>query len=162
MIDHLIQQHGQKLFGLCLKLCAHRQDAEDLYQETWIKAYRALDRYDPDKGAEGWLTAICVNAYRDLLRRSKWKGLFHVFGDNEQKELALRSVPAPPPDEEAQELRQAIDRLPDRDRTIILMHYFWGFGVKETAESLNMPEGTVKYRLGRAREQLKRRLSAHG
>jgi DNA-directed RNA polymerase specialized sigma24 family protein len=58
LFDHYINAHGKRLFQLCLKLCADREDAQDLYQETWIKAYRFFDRYDSEQEFEGWLTTI--------------------------------------------------------------------------------------------------------
>jgi RNA polymerase sigma-70 factor (ECF subfamily) len=161
VFDAYIAAHGKRLFGLCLRLCAHREDAEDLYQETWLKAYRVFDTYDPARAFEGWLTGICVNAYRDLLRRQKWKALFPAFATNTDKDLALHSVPAP---EEADysDVRAAVDALPDKLRTVVVLYYWNGVDVKKTAEALGIPEGTVKYRLSRARELLKGRLSEDG
>jgi len=95
LFDEYINSHGKRLFGLCQKLCANREDAEDLYQETWAKAYKSFERYDSEKDFEAWLTSICVNTYRDLLRRQKWKSLFVQFGTNEEKDFALSAVPAP-------------------------------------------------------------------
>jgi RNA polymerase sigma-70 factor (ECF subfamily) len=161
LFDHYITQYGKRLFGLCLKLCAHREDAEDLYQETWLRAYRAIDRYDAAREFEGWLTAICVNAYRDALRRQKWKALFPAFRTNEDKDLVLRGVPAAA-EEDYADLRDAVASLPEKLRTVIVLYYWNDADVKKTAKLLGIPEGTVKYRLSKAREQLKGRLIADG
>ena len=66
MIDQYIRQYGKRLYGLCLTLCADPFEAEDLYQETWLKALKNLSRYDPSREFEPWLTRICVNTYRTL------------------------------------------------------------------------------------------------
>jgi RNA polymerase sigma-70 factor (ECF subfamily) len=161
LLDERINAHGKRLFGLCLKLCANREDAEDLYQETWIKAYRFQDRYDPAKPYEGWLTALCVNTFRDLMRRQKWKALLIPCHTNEAKDAMLTSIPA----EEAADfadVRAAVDGLPDKLRLVTVLYYWDGCSVKKTAEVLSIPEGTVKYRLHRARAILEGRLREDG
>ena len=69
VIDPYIERYGERLYGLCRALCASRADADDLYQETWLKVIRYYDRYDPSREFEPWLTRICVNTYRSTLRR---------------------------------------------------------------------------------------------
>jgi RNA polymerase sigma-70 factor (ECF subfamily) len=161
LFDEYINAHGKRLFSLCLKLCAHREDAEDLYQETWIKAYRFYDRYDSEQEFEKWLTTICANTFRDLLRRQKWKSLFIPFRSNEEKDALLSSIPAVEA-EDFSEVKEAVDSLPDKYRLVTVMYYWDGCDVKKTAELLSIPEGTVKYQLHKARELLKRRLEQNG
>jgi RNA polymerase sigma-70 factor (ECF subfamily) len=161
LFDEYIHAHGKLLFSLCLKLCAHREDAEDLYQETWIKAYRFFDRYDSNQEFERWLTSICANTFRDSLRRQKLKHLLIPFYSGEEKEAFLQSIPAGEADDFS-EVKEAVDSLPDKYRLVTVIYYFDGCDVKRTAELLSLPEGTVKYRLHRAREILKRRLGQDG
>ena len=85
-MDRYIQAHGRRLFGLCLTLCAHRQDAEDLYQDTWLKALAHFHQYDPNRPFEPWLTRICVNTYRNSLRRLARSPIFNGFRTGEEKE----------------------------------------------------------------------------
>ena len=68
-IDEYIQLYGPRLYGLCLTLCRSEPEAEDLYQETWLRVVEQFHRYDPAREFEPWLTRICVNLYRNLLRR---------------------------------------------------------------------------------------------
>ena len=117
MLDHLIHQYGKRLYGLCLTLCANKYDAEDLYQDTWIKVLQYLDKYDPVREFEPWLTAICVNTYRDRLRRLKKSPLFHGFRSNEEKDRLLAKAEAPTTPDYAP-LYTAIDRLPESLRLI--------------------------------------------
>lgn len=161
MFDEYIKAHGKRLFGLCLKLCGHREDAEDLYQETWLKAYRFFERYDSEKEFEGWLTTLCVNTYRDMLRRQKWKSLFLLFRTNDEKDLTLGNIPAPDEPDNS-EIRAAVSGLPEKYRIAITLYYWDGLDIKKTAEILSLPEGTVKYHLHKAREMLKRRLEEDG
>lgn len=67
MIDQLIEKHGRRLYGLCRTLCTSPSDADDLYQETWLKVCAKLELYNDSSAFEGWLTRICVNTYRDSL-----------------------------------------------------------------------------------------------
>ncbi|MCL2298608.1 MAG: sigma-70 family RNA polymerase sigma factor [Firmicutes bacterium] len=161
MFDDYISSHGRRLFGLCQKLCANREDAEDLYQETWIKAYRFFGRYDGEKDFEAWLTSICVNTYRDLLRRQKWKSLFVQFGTNEEKDFALSAIAASEEPDFA-EVREAVNGLPDKYRIVTVLYYFNGLDVAKTSEILKIPAGTVKYQLHEARKLLRGRLENDG
>ena len=158
MLDAYIREYGPRVFGLALKLCRSREDAEDLYQETWLKACRFLDRYDPSKAFGAWITSICVNTYRDSLRRQKWRSLLAPFSTTEDKDRALANHPA----EEAPDygyVRDAVNALPEKYRLVVILHYFNDLDIKKTSEALSLPEGTVKYNLYRAREILKGRLS---
>ena len=159
MTEQYIQQYGPRLFALALKLCRNREDAEDLYQETWLKAYRFFDRYDPEKDFAAWLTSICVNAYRDMLRRQRWRGLLTVFHSNEDKDFAMANIPARE-GEDHSDVREAVNGLPEKYRLAVILHYYNGLDLKKTAQVLAIPEGTVKYHLHKAREILKRRLAA--
>ena len=71
MIDEYIRKHGKRLFGLCLTLCADYSEAEDLYQDTWLKVLKNIPKYDPQREFEPWLTKICVNTYYTLFPHRK-------------------------------------------------------------------------------------------
>lgn len=153
-MDRYIQAHGRRLFGLCLTLCAHRQDAEDLYQDTWLKALAAFDQYDPSRPFEPWLTRICVNTYRNTLRRLARSPIFTGFRTTQEKEAVLTAVPAPEgPDYTP--LYQAIEGLPEKLRVTVILYYFEDMDVNTTAQVLDIPPGTVKSRLNKARTKLK-------
>ena len=155
ILDELIKIHGPRLYGLCIKLCGNRYDADDLYQETWLRVHCHLTKYDESQPFEHWLTAICVNCYRDMLRRDKFASLLMKFSTNEDQDRTLASVPAEDNSAENAEIWEAVRRLPEKYRIVITLHYFRGFDVKELSKMLRIPEGTVKYRLHQARELLK-------
>ena len=158
MIDQYIEEYGRRLFGLCLSLCADRYEAEDLYQETWLKAYKKFDQYDGMRPFEGWLTGICVNTYRDSLRKKKVLKIFESFSSAEEKEMTLDRIP----DGESadySELHEAVSRLPEKLRITVILFYFHDMKLKDVAESLKIPPGTVKSRLNKARAILKEDLA---
>ncbi|MBQ1413086.1 MAG: sigma-70 family RNA polymerase sigma factor [Clostridia bacterium] len=154
-MEEWIARHGKRLYALCIRLCGSTYEADDLYQETWLRVYSKRGQYDPLQPFEPWLTAVCVNAYRDLRRRERFSRLMAPFSDTEEKERVLTSVPDNTPAVENAELWEAVRSLPETYRTVIVLHYYSGYDVREMARILTVPEGTVKYRLHRARELLK-------
>ena len=157
MIDQYIAQYGRRLYGLCRTLCSDSFDAEDLYQETWLKVCRKIESYDASRPFEAWLTGICVNTYRDAYRRRRRSPLQEHFAGEEEKERAMESVPAEK-QADYREVREAVDRLPNKLRVTVILYFFHGFSEKETAAALHIPPGTVKSRLSRAKSLLKEEL----
>ena len=153
MIDQYIRQYGKRLYGLCLSLCANAFDADDLYQETWLRAVKSISQYDPSKAFEPWLTRICVNTYRNLLRRLA-RSPFLDFRTTEEKDALLCAIPdTQKPDYSS--LYEGIRRLPEKYRVAVILFYFQNMDIAGTARVLGVPEGTVKSRLNKARKLLK-------
>lgn len=161
MIDQYIQQYGKRLYGLCLTLCESTLDADDLYQETWLKVIKHINQYDTSKNFEPWLTTICINTYRNTLRRIARSPIFNHFASNEKKDAVFDRIPAGQPTEEGDYtlLYQAIDHLPDKLRITVILFYFRDMDIASTAKILGIPTGTVKSRLSKSRKLLKEALS---
>ena len=155
MLDGYIRLYGRRLYGLCLTLCASRFDADDLYQETWLRAMKGFSGYDAGREFEPWLTRICVNLYRSRLRRLSRSPVFDNFSNAEEKDAALSGAAADGPEEDG-EVREAVDRLPEKLRVTVILFYFRDMDAARTAEVLGVPVGTVKSRLNRARELLRK------
>lgn len=153
MIDEYIKRYGRRLYGLCHYLCSNSFDADDLYQETWLRVIRHIDKYDPVCEFEPWLTKICVNTYRSRLRRIARSPLLN-FSGNEEKDRLMNSIPAPE-SKDYTLLYEAVARLPDKLRLTVVLFYFRGMDLSSTAEILKIPMGTVKSRLNKARKLLK-------
>ncbi len=153
-MDQYIRQYGKRLYGLCLTLCARPHDAEDLYQDTWMKALEHLDQYDPARPFLPWVTRICVNTYRSRLRRLARSPVFNGFPTSQEKDDLLSQVPAPEKPDYSP-LHQAIDGLPEKLRVAVILYYFQDMDVNSAAQVLGVPPGTVKSRLHKARAKLK-------
>lgn len=153
MIDQYIRQYGKRLFGLCMTLCADPYEAEDLYQETWLKVVRNISRYDPAREFEPWLTKICVNTYRNTLRRIARSPVLN-FRDTREKDTMMQSVPAPEK-KDYEPLYEAVRNLPEKMRLTVVLFYFEDMDIRSAAEVLGVPPGTVKSRLSKARKLLK-------
>ena len=153
LIDQYIRRYGKRLYGLCLSLCANTFEADDLYQDTWLRVIKNFSQYDPSRDFEPWLTKICVNTYRNALRRIAKSPLLS-FRSNEEKDALLCALPAPENRDYAS-LYEAIGRLPEKLRVTVILFYFQGMDTAAAARALGIPEGTVKSRLHKARKQLK-------
>ena len=161
----LIAAHGELAFRVAYLLTSSASDAEDAAQDGFVKAYLALDRYDPERPFRPWLLQIVANEARNR-RRSQGRrerlalraATVGGVGDRDSgsaEDLALGAV-------SAGELRAALARLDDRDRTVIALRYFAGLSEAETASALDVPAGTVKSRLSRALDRLRAQLGDAG
>ena len=153
MIDQYIRQYGRRLYGLCLKLCANSFEADDLYQDTWLRVLKCIHQYAPAQPFEPWLTKICVNTYRNVLRRIARSPLLQ-FRTEEEQRAVFEQIPAPEAADYT-DLYEAIDKLPDKLRMTVILFYFQDMNTAAVAQTLDIPEGTVKSRLSKARERLK-------
>ena len=153
MIDQYIQQYGRRLYGLCRSLCLNPCDADDLYQETWLRVVKHISQYDPSREFEPWLTRICVNTYRSTLRRLAKSPLLD-FSNGDEKDRLLASIPAPEETDYAP-LYEAVDKLPEKLRLAVILFYFQGEDLASAAQILHIPVGTAKSRLNKARKLLR-------
>lgn len=119
MIDEYIRRYGRRLYGLCRSLCPNPFDADDLYQETWLRVVKHIGKYDPGREFEPWLTRICVNAYRTALRRRSRSPVLE-FSSGEEQERFLQSIPAPE-ERDYGPLYEAVSRLPDKLRLAVVL-----------------------------------------
>ena len=156
-IDPYIQRYGRRLYGLCRVLCPHPFDADDLYQETWLRVLKHLDRYDPSRAFEPWLAKICVNTHRSALRRLARSPLLD-FASGQDKDRLLDSIPAPE-GKDYLPLYEAVGKLPDKLRQAVALFYFQGMDLAAAAQTLGIPVGTMKSRLNKARKLLKEALA---
>lgn len=157
--DKYIAAYGLSLTKLCMSLCSDRHDAEDLYQSTWEKAMKKIKQYDSQKPFEKWLFSICINTYRDNLKRFDTKKVLR-FSSSEDQERFLSSIPDFDVDkDEYIALHQAISKLPCELKEIIVLYYFRDYSIKELSEILQIPQGTAKSRLYKSREILRKELN---
>lgn len=152
-IEELIERYGNDILRLCSIYLGDGQLAQDAFQETFVKAWKALDTFRGDSSEKTWLSHIAVNTCRDLLR-SGW--LRMLRGSKPMEDMVELAAPSPSP--EAVAVREATQALPGRYREVIVLYYYQGMRIQEIAKVLALPENTVSTRLRRARGQLKRML----
>ncbi|MCS7066540.1 MAG: sigma-70 family RNA polymerase sigma factor [Fimbriimonadales bacterium] len=153
--DRLVERYKDRVFSLAFRMLGDASWAEDLTQEAFLRAYTRLGLYNPSQPFATWLLCmtarLCLNALRD--RRT----------EQERLERAAKAMPPAPTLEEqlyARErqrtLQRLLLRLPAEQRATLLLHYTEGLPLKEVAEQLGAPIGTIKTWLHRGREQLRR------
>ncbi|HSR89908.1 MAG TPA: sigma-70 family RNA polymerase sigma factor [Gemmatimonadales bacterium] len=168
----LIRRYERPVFSLVLRMVRDRQLAEDLSQETFIKALNAIGSYRPEYKFSSWIFKIANNAAIDHLRRRELDtlsldGAPHAATPEEIEATALQvgdKGETPLEELEARELGSAIERaiaqLRPEYRACILLRHVEGLAYEEIAQSLDLPLGTVKTYIHRARHEL-RDLLAH-
>ena len=153
--EPLVLAHQQAVFRLAWLLLGDADDAEDIAQETFLRAWNHIKRFDPTRPLRPWLLSIAANLSRNR-RRSVGRyfaALTRAFRE-EPKTIAIEEKNAQ--HTEANDLWQAVQNLVLHDQQIVYLRYFLDLSVAETAEVLQIAEGTVKSRLSRALEKLRK------
>ena len=157
----LLVRYKDAIYFMLLKMVNNRSDAEDLTLEAFGKAFKNLHQYSPTFAFSTWLFKIASNNCIDFLRKKK--GVHISIENNDQNEngdqIRLKSKELNPEEklirmQKAILLRKVVRRLKPRYQTLVELRYFREFSYEEIAKELNLPLGTVKAQLFRAREML--------
>jgi RNA polymerase sigma-70 factor (ECF subfamily) len=146
----LVRMHQRRAYAVARAIVLTHEDAEDAVQEGFLRAYQAMDRFDPGQPFGAWLNRIVANAALDLARRKKVRNV---------EELS-DSMPSPfrDPAEDAElraRLKNALEKLPERSRAVIVLHDVEGFTHAEIGQMLGIPGGTARSDLHHARQKLR-------
>jgi RNA polymerase sigma-70 factor (ECF subfamily) len=164
----LIQRYQRQVYSIALRMVRRNEDAEDLTQETFVRMFRALDRYDPSRPFAAWLFTIASRLCIDHLRRRRVSpiSLFQREAGSEEERMIDVEDPGLKPDEttshleEEQRTRDLIDSLPEHYRIVVMLRHQQDLSYEEIAGALGLPLGTVKARIHRARALLKERIGS--
>jgi len=161
----MLSQHIDGLYSYALALSRNRVDAEDLVQETYVRAIPAVRRLRKESNVKSWMFTILRNIWLNQLRQPRVDvqisgtdmdqvlPAFHSPSARDPHSLLLTSL-------DQEQIRQAISQLPVESREIILLREFEDLSYREIAGVLKCPIGTVMSRLGRARSKLRALLSS--
>lgn len=157
--DNALLEHIDGLYSYAMALSRNRSDAEDLVQETYVRAIPAAQRLRKESNVKSWLFRILRNIWLNRLRDAG--GAMHMSGADIDQ-LLSESAAAQTPDAhsrlvtrfEQEQVRRAILQLSDEFREVIMLREYEGLSYQEIAGVLNCPIGTVMSRLGRARSKL--------
>ncbi|WP_010631745.1 RNA polymerase sigma factor SigW [Sporolactobacillus vineae] len=162
----LVDRYKNSVCSICLRMVGNREEAEDLSQEAFIRAYNNISKFDSDRKFSTWLFRIATNLSIDSLRRKKPS----VSLDAEipgTEGLALNTLlpgNTVPPDEQIvmaeteQWIQKEIGALPDKYRSAVILKYVEDLSLKEISEIMRLPVGTVKTRVHRGREMLRKNM----
>ena len=160
--EHLVHAYEKTVYNLALRTLGNREDAEDVTQEAFLKAYRSLNTFRGDSKFSVWLYRIVSNLCLDLLRsrqRKPTQSLTVEDDDGETDELEISDDHFSPEKLLDRKLtRESVQRglasLPDDARQILLLRELQGMSYEEIAQTLDLETGTVKSRIFRARKRL--------
>jgi RNA polymerase sigma-70 factor (ECF subfamily) len=159
----LVRKYQQRVFSQVYHLVRRRDEVEDLAQEIFIKAFRAIRSYNFQSSFGTWLSRIATNHCYDYLRheRASRVSFYWQMGENSQQELEANAESQPEHrlnHGEQTVLKDLVDKLldraPENDRQILVMKELQDYSVEEIAEILNLKPTTVKVRLHRARKRM--------
>ena len=154
--EGIVRRWQGPLVNLAYRFCGDRSRAEDMAQEAFLRAYRALGGWRKDAVFSTWLFALATNLYRSELRRIPAR---NVSLDDVAELRDLRAIDGGLEDEDRDRVvRRAVLNLPPKYREVLVLFYFHDMDVSAAALSLRVPEGTVKARLFRGREILHSKL----
>lgn len=146
-LEQIVREHGDMVLRLAVSHTHNRADAEDIFQEVFIRLVRSLDKIEDEEHLRHWLIRVTINRCKSLFASSSRKRELLM---DELPERAEQS-PAETPDTPATD---AMQKLPDTYRTPLHLYYFEDLSIQEIAQILDCSEGTVKSQLSRGRKML--------
>jgi len=158
----LMQRYKDSIYFMALKMVNNKDDAMDLTVETFGKAFENLGKYKPDFAFSTWLFRIATNNCIDFIRKKRLNVVSLnslTDQDGEERQFEIRSENLNPEEtsikkQENEKLKNIVEQLPSRYRTLIILRYFEEQSYEEIAQQLDLPLGTVKAQLFRARDLL--------
>ena len=162
--EKLLLAHQKNVYNLCYRMVQDPDDALDLSQEAFLKAWRSLSTYQFDAAFSTWLYRLTTNVCIDFLRRRTRQAHTSLTAEDDEEEGREFSVPdpAPGPEEQAitndrkQAVSDAMQKLPEDYRLVLQLRVVEDLPYEQIAQIMQVPVGTVKSRLSRARLQLKK------
>jgi len=153
----LVRRFTPVVYSLAMRTLANRADAEDAVQEIFLKAYRALGTFEPDRAIHPWLYTIALNHLRSLRRRRLFRSRDETLPVVEAVLPAPEAL-GPEATAEARETRRLVDaalaRLTRVQQKVFVLRQIQGLSTMETAELMDLPANTVKTHLRRARQRI--------
>ena len=151
----LYRRHVGAIYALCWRLTANRTEAEELSQEVFFRAWKHRADFESGDHMRGWLRRVAVNLRRSALRKERlWGPTASLDADGPEPAAAREAPPGL-----QSELEQAIARLPDGARDVLVLHDIYGYKHAEIAQMLDIAVGTSRVQLHRARHKLQEVLS---
>ena len=162
----IVERYTPLLYSLAFRMLGRGEEAEEAVQEIFLRAFRALSRFRLDRRFHPWLYTIALNYLRSSERRQRRRRGLRLVRLGEELEAVVDRGELPEAalerDDGERLAQEALAGLPALYREVFLLREVEGLSVRDAAEALGVPEGTVKVRLHRARKELARRLAGMG
>ena len=166
--EELVRTYEKRVYHLALRMCGNAEDAYEVAQEAFLSAWKGMRFFRGDSSFSTWLYRLTSNAAIDFLRRQRRQGGSDGVSLDDEDTFLEVADPAPSPHQQAErlELRDALARglgaLSPEHRQVLLLRELQGLTYEEIAAALELDLGTVKSRIARAREKLRKYLVASG
>ncbi|HLY20431.1 MAG TPA: sigma-70 family RNA polymerase sigma factor [Bryobacteraceae bacterium] len=162
----LVERHSRNLFRLAYRMTGHQEDAEDVVQETFLRAYRQLSKFDERASFGTWLYRIAANCSLDLIRVRKRRGEHQEAAPEEGAPDPIQSLPdgAPTPDrlamsgEVERKVADVLDGLSAMERTAFVLRHYEGMCIEDIGRTLGVQPNAAKHSIFRAVQKLRRAL----
>jgi len=164
-LTECIDTYGRDIYSFCRHLTGNVQEADELYQDTWLKAVELLEDIDSAGNVKGYCLSVALRLWKNRKRKFAWRKRIAGTQDYlDEDGLEYISDSSPTSEERILEEERdrmvwnAVESLPEKLKTVILLYYMEELSVSQTAAAAGVPEGTVKSRLYQARKLLERKL----
>jgi RNA polymerase sigma-70 factor (ECF subfamily) len=161
----LVERHSRNLFRLAYRMTGHQQDAEDVVQETFLRAYRQLGKFDDRASFGTWLYRIAANCSLDSIRARKRRSeRQETIEDGAPDPVESLPDPAPAPDrlalssEVERRVGNALDQLSEMERTAFVLRHYEGMCIEDISRTLGVQPNAAKHSIFRAVQKLRRAL----
>lgn len=163
--EKLIEGCQKKVFNIAFRMIGNYDDANELAQEVFLKAFRSIKKFKGDSLFSTWIYKVTANVCLDEIRRRKNKFIYSLdeeveYGDGELKRQIPDNAPTPDVEVEINEIKNVVNKsiqeLPKDYKSIIILRDIQGLSYDEISKIFDCPEGTVKSRINRARQALKK------
>ena len=155
-VERFVRESTDKVYSLLFRMLGHPEEVEDLTQDVFVKALRALPRYRGDSAPSTWVYRIAINTGRDAIAKRQ-RDRKRQGGEMEPERFSSKDDPVEKIEEKEDftVLRKALDRLPADRKELIMLVDIEGVSIEEAGQIFDLPDGTVKSRLHRARAALR-------
>ena len=164
-LENCIWEYGKDIYSFCRSLTLNLQEADDLYQDTFLKATERIGEIDCKKNPKSYLLSIALGLWKNKKRKYAWRSrIANMLSLTDELDLDDTESPAFSPEyellkkEETDLVHQAVNRLPEKFKIVILLFYMEELPIAQIAFVLKIPVGTVKSRLHHAKKILEQEL----
>ena len=166
-LEACINEYGKAIYSFCRQLTGNRQEADDLYQDTFLKAMELNGKIDYNNNPKSYLLSIALRIWKNKKRKYAWrKRIADTRSIVEEQDAEMDAPAGPSPEERAIDkeecdiVRRAVEKLPERLKLTVLLFYMEELPAKQIAAILKIPTGTVLSRLHQARKILRKELES--
>nr|WP_260504299.1 RNA polymerase sigma factor SigW [Paenibacillus illinoisensis] len=162
----IVELYKDKLFHLAYRMLNNRHEAEDVVQETFLRVFRNMEKYDPNQKFSTWIYRIATNLCIDRLRRKKPSYSLDAELNDQEGSDGYSMLPSDDRTPESEALlsetqtliREAIDSLPAKYKSVMILRYLQDLSLQEISDVTGMPVTTIKTRVHRGRDFLRKKL----